>query len=199
MPVDENDILRVSCRQTYLGTNEVVNVFHFVCLTNLAADDQETGEDLAAQMSLAYAELGNTIADDTKPNVIDIYNVTQDYPLGSFNWTSEWEGGTGIGEPAPTGVCALILWNTNTKRMQGKTYIGVLTEGGITGGLLSGSTTTAVGNFADVLMGPITGDSGSTYQFEVYSPTNGIVRHPIGYRIPTEPAYQRRRKRGRGS
>lgn len=199
MPVDENDIIRISARQLYKSVDEIVNVLHCVCLTNLSADDQELGEDIAAWIADAYGTIQDILHNALEPNVIDLYNVTQDYPIGQFNWGSGYTGGDSSGDPLPNGVAGLIIWNTNTKRMQGKTYIGVLTEGALSAGLWNAGYLSSMTAFVDALMFPGATPSGSTFQFEVYSKTNDIVRHPSGFRLPLIPAYQRRRKTGRGS
>lgn len=199
MPVDENDVLRVSCRQVYAAISEVANVFHVDCLTNLSDDDQELGEDIAAWMSDCFNTVEALFPVDQDVNTIDIYNVTQDYPLGQFNWGAGYTGGTATGDPLPSGVAGLIIWNTNTKRMQGKTYLGVPMESLLTDGRWNATYLSAVTAFVDALMFPGATPSGSTFQFEIYSRTRGIVRHPTGFRTPLIPAYQKRRKFGRGS
>lgn len=199
MPVDENDIIRVACRQRYASVDEVVNVYHVVCLTNETANDQGIGDDLADIFGQVYVEIEGLLSSALEPNVIDVYNVTQDYPIGQFNWGGGYNGGTGGGSELPSGVAGLVIWNTNVKRMQGKTYIGVLTESSLTDGIWNAAYLSDMTAFVGAMLDFPASLSSSTYQFEIYSRENEIVRHPTGFRIPLEPAYQRRRRRGRGS
>lgn len=199
MATVSGNIIRVSARQKFNAIDDIVNVFHFTVQANPDATDQAVLDEAAGKMSLAWAEIVGLITNNISPNVVDVYNVTQDYPLGSTAWGSLYTGGTASGEGLPTGVAALILWNTAVKRVQGKTYLGGFSEATQNDGQFTGGTVTDMATFANVMLDltPVVGDC--SLLLGVWSAAAGEMRPIVSRRIVEIAAYQRRRRPGRGS
>lgn len=199
MPTGSLDILRVAARQLVDGTDEVVNVFHFQVLTPGTGGDQAVLDEIGAHMSNAWVEIAAHQPNNLTPNIIDVYNVTDDYPLGQVPWEGAYTGGSSGGEYLPLQVALLVLWSTATKRVQGKTYLGPFAEGDNADGSFVGATVTAVANWCTAMLDPIPLVDDWGLQLGVYSKGAGVIRPIVTRRIVTNPATLRRRRRGRGS
>lgn len=193
------NIIRVAARQLLNANDEVVNVHHFTVEANPAATDQAVLDEVGAKLATAWASIDGQITVAQEPNIIDVYNVSQDYPLGQAAWGSAYSGGTGSGDGMPFGVCALVIWSTATKRVQGKTYLGSLTESAVTAAAINGTTVTNIAAYVTDLMDPSPLVDSCSIQLGIWSRGAGEMHPIIARRISTNPAYQRRRRAGRGS
>jgi len=106
-----------------------------------------------------------------------------------------------IGDPLPSGVAALITWNTYVSKVQGKKYLPGLSEGSQTAGLW---IATVLSHLASVAVQWISGFNGLTDSDSHWYPgvwsakTLGFQSFGTAGQIPDVPAYQRRRKAGVG-
>lgn len=199
MATVSGNIIRVAARQLLNARDEVVNVHHFTVQTTGTGGDQGVLDEVGGKMSLAWVELDQIITIAQEPNIIDVYNVSQDYPLGQVTWGSAYTGGTASGDGMPFGVAALVIWSTATKRVQGKTYLGSISEAAVTNAAINGTSVTAIAAFCDVLTDDAAVVNDWDLRLGVWSRSAGQMRPITARRISTNPAYQRRRRAGRGS
>lgn len=199
MAFADNDVIRVSCRMLLDGVDDVVNVYHIKVFDNGTGTLDDQLAEVRTWFGEAYAFLDGLFPNNLLPNVLDIYNVTQDVPYGQHTWIGGFTGGTATGSLMPPQDAQLVLWTTAVKRLQGKTYLGPYTVSSMGDGLWNSGTVTAVANYASHLMDNRAGENAEAFLFGVYSKTTGTFAVPTGRRISQQPATQRRRKRGRGS
>jgi hypothetical protein len=203
MAISVGDILRVVAIMYWLDGNTVQNVFNAVITGSGGPfDDADIVDDALAWMNSAYGNLTTLLSQDLDGAEVAVYEydpVDEDWDeVGKAAWSFAPTGTAGY---LPRGVAGLINASTLDPDVQGKKYIGGLTTGAISSGLLVGATITALGNFADDWLSSFTGSvSGADWVPGVWSVKNGNL-HPFygAYTIPTIPAYQRRRKRGVGA
>jgi hypothetical protein len=193
------DIIRVAARQLMNDVDEIVNVFHFAVIVAGAGGDAGVLAEVGEKISLAWEDIDTQLINVLEPNIIDVFNVTQDYPLGSTAWGGGYSGGTNGGSPLPNQDAILVLWNTATKRVQGKTYIGGLHEGTLDGGLFNGACVTAVTAWAAQLFDPTPVNDDVSLQLIVWSRQSFQAHSIVSQRVTSNPATQRSRRRGRGS
>lgn len=199
MPTVNGNCIRVAARQLLNGTDEIVNVFHFTVSVAGTNGDQGILDEAAAKLSNAWVELAGILPNDLAPNIVDVYNVTQDYPLGSTAWEGAYTGGTSSGEYLPPQVSLLVLWNTSVKRVQGKTYLGPIVETVHADGVFTGTAITAASDWAGQMRDVVALVDDTELALCVYSSAGGNQRAIVSRRVVSIPATLRRRRPGRGS
>lgn len=197
MTVAGDNILKVTARLLFESLDDVQNVFYVQLETGAFVLDTDALEDMAAWLETIYAPIVDSLSSLITFDVVDVWNLTQDQPVGSIPWPTLTVG-TGTAETLPPGCAALVTASTGQKNTRGRKFFGVLTELGQSGGLLSlglmGDLAEAGVAWAGAFFGATSTESwlpgvvdkmGSLIQF------NGVVvRRPV--------AYQRRRKQGIG-
>lgn len=199
MPIVSGDILRVAARMKVDGVFDVVNVLHFRMEAVSPDGDTQTLLDVAEKLSNCYALLATVLPTALSADALDVFNVSDDAPLGAHAWGAGFTGGTNGGDFTPLGVSALCLMNTATKRVQGRIYVGPLIEAAWTDGKVNSGSLPALQNYMAELRDTNPLSEGSEIIYGVYSRDSNILRSVTSQRVQLEAAYQRRRKRGRGS
>jgi len=200
MGVATGNILRVACRQEYLGQDDNINVFHFgVAAVPTPNNDAALLADVALKMSLAYANFASFLSGGLEPVDITVYNVSTDAPHGVSAWNAAYTGGTASGESMPAADCLLLLYPTSIKRTIGRTYISPLSEASQSAGVWGSSLRVAAEAFYTELMDNATGPNDLALNFGIYKKSDGLLYPPASFRSVARTAYQLRRKPGRGS
>ena len=199
MAIEGGDILRFAARQKYGPADEVVNVYHFEVGDDGTETDAAIINGVIATIDAAYVTIESYLPTGLEPNVYDVYNVTQDAPLGQHPWTGGYSGGTATGEVLPSTVAALIILPTAVKRMQGRVYLGPLSEASQNDSVLVSGAQTALTNFGDGLLTEWVGSNAGLAYYVVYSRTQGIAVRPNSFRVSALLASMRSRRLGRGS
>lgn len=105
------------------------------------------------------------------------------------------------GDPLPSGVAALITWNTYVSKVQGKKYFPGLSESGQTAGVWVSGVLSALASVAVQWISGFNGLSDSdTHWYPGVWSLKKLAFQSFGTagQIPDVPAYQRRRKAGVG-
>jgi hypothetical protein len=199
MATVSGNIIRVAARQIMNDVDEVTNVFHFTVQTAGAGGDAGILGEVSEKLAQAWVFIDQELHTSIEPLILDVFNVSQDYPLGSTQWGSDYNGGTNGGSPLPNQDALLVLWYTATKRVQGKTYIGGLHEGTLDAGLFNGGAVTAVATWANVMLDPTPANDDVELLLGVWSVAATEMRPIVSTRVSSNPATQRSRRRGRGS
>lgn len=199
MAILSGDVMRVSARMKLEGVFDIVNVFHVIVDTLGAGGDANVLNDLAEYVGTAYSQFEGTLPDVVTADTIDMYNVSQDIPYGQHTWGGGFTGGTNSGDFTSVGSAVLLLFPTAAKRVQGRFYLGPVAEGHITAGRVNAASLANAENFAASIVTLDAYTNGSVFDYIVLSKAENTPHHPTTHRVVMEIAYQRRRRRGRGS
>ncbi len=126
MTINENDIMRVTAKQSQHG-KDVQNVYHAKLVGTGDLTDLEVRQAINTKISVAHAELIAEQSVDLLYASIETWNVTQDRPVGESPWVGI-SAGTGLSGELPPAVAGMVLFNTLVARSQGRKYIGGLVE-----------------------------------------------------------------------
>lgn len=196
--LDSGDILRIGCGLSFEGIYDVVNVFYVIA-------DLDAGINWAAVTGFVqdwadevYDNIKATLSDTMSTNTISVANITQVTTLGAIAWSPTWGGSEG-GEQTPPGVSCFAWARTYKPRVQIRKYLGVFGEVNLVDGHWSTAVQTACGLFMDDVIKVTTMGTNKTFQGIAYNREFGTHEFGVSTDVSAEPAYQRRRKRGRGS
>jgi hypothetical protein len=125
-------------------------------------------------------------------------NVTQETILGTSGWPTVATGEYDTGNPPP-GVAAMISFPSPYPRVGGRKYWGGLDQASFEGdGTLVAGTVAAEDEIADLMCGGFVKDHG-VYSYGVTRSIDDAFVILYNWVITDIPAYQRRRRQGRGS
>lgn len=199
MSVIDGDVLRVVASLLWTDGNINQNVFN--CRMSGAGspwDDDDIIDDAEEWLDNMYANLVTHMSNEIDGNEVIIYkrDVAHDDwdEVGSQSWVFN---PVNSAEELPRGVAGLVRLWTYDADVQGKKYIGALTEDGLTDGLWVGGLITNLLAFAADWYLPFVGiASGGTFTPGVWSVVDTVFRQALDhFATSTIPAYQRRRKR----
>lgn len=196
--VAPGDVLRLTAKQSYI-VGDVQNVYHFKHDGDSSLDSAPVVAGLRTFIDDAYAELNAVTADGLFYDTINIFNLTQDEPLGEYSWPTLTQGAESATDAYTTQAAALVKFLTEVARSQGRKYIAGLVEGQVsTGGVISTALQTALGNFATELFTfPIVG--GQEFILGNYNAALARFAEWSSAVIADRLATQRRRRAGTGS
>lgn len=124
MPDTETgDIIRVIVQHhnSNLG-NVYQNVFHYVVLAG-DVDDELMVVDLGALMGTCYEALQGKLSGTCVFDYFIVYNVTQDYPVGTFSAMGDYLGGTALGEQIGSTQAGVVVFYTQKKKRFGRKFV----------------------------------------------------------------------------
>lgn len=199
MAIGNGDILRVAARQLLSGTDEIVNVFHFDVLDIGTNGDEGVMDAIALKLSTSWVNLIGGLANNLQPNIIDVYNTTHDVPLGQVPWHGSYTGGSSSGNMLPSGVALLVMFSTGVKRVQGRTYLGGMVQSVMDDGLWLSGYIPNVSDWVDDMRSEAASPDATELKMVIFRRSAGTPVAITGRRISNIPAYQRRRRIGRGS
>jgi hypothetical protein len=202
MSVTVGDVLRVVAVLTWLDGEVMQNVFNAtIGGSGGPYDEDDIVDDALAWLGDMYANLVTVQSDEVDGSEVRVYvydAVDDDWDeIGSDAWTYN---PTTASEQTARGVSGLINAKTTDPDVNGKKYVGGLTEGGLTDGVINAATLAQLALFAaDWLTAFTGGTSGADWVPGIWSPTRTNFLAASGtLLIPAIPAYQRRRKQGVG-
>lgn len=200
MATTSGNIIRAACRHFFEEVDEQVNVFHFT-VNDIPAtlNDALLLVDLAELIGTAYLQVDNYISSAIFASDISVYNVTQDYPLGTIDFGAGYTGGLATGDALPPGTSGIVLWRTATKRVLGKTYLPTFAESTQNRGSLDTAVRAAMSAFAGEMRTVAPGVNDYSFDLHVYSREAGQARPIVSSTAALKVGYQRRRKAGVGS
>jgi len=153
MAVENNDVLRVSCKMSLFG-QDVQNVFYIRNNGAGSVDDTTAVTEVLARLDSAFVLQNGEITNNLSYDSIEIFNITQDRPMGEYAWPTLTVGGA-VSEALPNQVSGLVLFPTTTARSQGRTYLGGHVEGNNSStGVPDGGALAAMAAWAAALIAP---------------------------------------------
>lgn len=197
MTMQQSDVVEVAARLEYNGVEDMVNVFQFQKTDVPAVSDALGMADIIAFLEAVYTTI------NTFMPLIHLYrdltarNVTQGTVLGTFPWAT-LTAGTSVQDALPPGVAVMSAFSTGVPRVILKKYWpGVDESTNRTDGAFGTGLMTAIGTMNAGLLVPYVG-ANSTWQYGYLSPKTASFLTPVAAVVTDIPAYQRRRKQGRG-
>jgi hypothetical protein len=197
MDIQSGDIVRVTAKMAIGGVGAVQNVFYLRKEGIGEVPASLWPDDIGPWLEDIYGEVNSLLTDNLSYDSWGLFNITQDAPGPDNSWPTLIVGGSATDMYA-TGVAGLGLLRTERPRVVGRKYFGGLVEGGITESLLTPTMTAAIAAAIGHMLGSFIGGA----SLDSWLP--GVVDKSGAYWSFTEavvkdiPAYQRRRKQGRG-
>lgn len=199
MPADVGDVIRAAVVWDLDGSDEQCNV-HFLKIT--AASGTISDSDLAAGVQEYFEDLYTPVlglmSSRVDHNRIDLYNVTDDSPLTGLPRLSTLDG-SNSSNALPEGTSALVYLRTSAKRRIARKFLPTFGEDTQDGGELESAALTSCQSFASAWAANFATSSAFDVRAVVYDVAGGIARIPTVGIASGIMAYQRRRRRGRGS
>jgi hypothetical protein len=195
--VNDGDILRISAHMQLASAGAVDNVF--TCRWNglFSAADADVMIHIGNYMEEIYSEFSSIQVTSLTYETISAYNVTQDRPMPIIAWPS-LVAGSSVGDPQPSGVAAFAFLRTGLPRTLARKFFGGLSDGAFVAGDIEPSVAVLfLAGLAVMLVPNLSLADNGTLTFGVVD-KNGVFREVVDATIDTVPAYQRRRRRGRG-
>lgn len=196
--VNDGDIIRVGAGLVYDGLYDVVNVWHILATMVTGISWATLTTLLQDYLDDIYDNIKTPLNDEIGTGAISVANVTQVTTLGAIPWSPGWAG-VESGEPTAAGVCCFTWARTYKPRVQIRKYFGVFGEVNVS----TGSWTTAVQNACKAAMDYHIAEQemNENVDFQGVAYNRLLDTYEVAYSsdVSAEPAYQRRRKRGRGS
>lgn len=170
MAVEVGDILRVSAIMQNADSGMVANVFHVrvASLASPSLPDDDAKTDVAAYVDGIYAPMNNLIANDIRYDTVNVFNVTQNRPLGNEPWPTLTLGAN-TDEILPSTVAAFIQGNSGYSRTWARKFLGGLTTASNTSnGFIEPATVTALAGWGARWIAGYTSGAFSVYEPVVY-------------------------------
>jgi hypothetical protein len=195
---NNNDILKVTARMNSTAGGAVENVFTFKWTGLFSADDSAVMDHVADYLETFYSHLVSHQTNTLTYQDIEAFNHTQDRPVASHNWPT-LTAGSSSGGYQPLAVSALTFFRTGLSRILGRKFWGGLINSALNSAVLdSGLITDLALLVIDVLTPNGSLIDGGTLTSGVLD-KGGVFREFTDGTVSTIPAYQRRRKQGRGA
>lgn len=197
MTVAQFDVIEISARGEFAGVEDTVNVYQFQLQTAAPVADATAITQLAGHLDDIYDNIQPLQTTSYLYRDLSFRNITQDTVLGVVPWPTKVAGAS-VGKAMPPGVAGLINMATNIARVVLRKYLGGLTDAvlEIDGTFTSVLVAALVQFAADLLALFITGSE--TWAYGHLSPKTAAFEQPVAGVVTDIPAYQRRRKQGRG-
>lgn len=196
--VELGDILRLGAVMELSSAFEVANVYHVVVSSGDDRSLAAASLDIQEYMDEIYANIAAIMTDEIAPDFLTMQNVTQSLTFGAFAW-GNFAGGSSAEQMTAPGVCVFTWARTLKPRVQIRKYYGIFTESVMTDGAWIASVRNACSNALVDHVNEFVGSNGMGITGVAYNRT--LLTSTVGLSVASseEPAYQRRRKRGRGS
>ena len=179
MVVAVDDVIRIASEGALGAAAQAnVNVFHYQASTVVDDDPATVTAELKAAIESFWDDVLSILHTSWTMTNLSFENVTQDVLYDDLAISKT---GTASDDALPSQVAALIIGRTSKTRVQGRKYLGGITEAGsANAGQWSTAVLTALGNAKDSYKVQINGASGNVYDPGVFNavdvvPFNGFI------------------------
>jgi hypothetical protein len=197
MTVAINDIIRVTAVMDHSLEGTVQNVWYAKQYTDTATDAQFIS-GASGRLDTMYGYIDNFMPDTLTFEEIRFFNVTQSAPMATSSWPSLVDGDVDVGHPLPSVMSCLMFTRTAANRVILRKFFGPFTEENQQDAEWTTGITNAIATGMILWFAAWTSGAGVA-QGGVWSPTNALFYEATTTVVRSVPAYQRRRKRGRGA
>ena len=197
MAVNPQDILEITCRGEFNGVEDVVNVYQYRYTGASVAADADVISDFETEMESLYTPFVPDQMPTYEYRDITIRNLTQSVIMSVGAWPTLTDG-TSAGKANPPGIAGLINMATTIVKVVLRKYLGGFAQSIVDD---DGTFTTAFTAKLLVFgLQLILGFSVTVrgYDYGHLSPKTTNFEVPTSASVTDIPAYQRRRKQGRG-
>lgn len=196
MAVEINDVVRVTAVMDHSLEGAVMNVWHAKQYAGTASEAQ-FATAAATRLDTMYGYIDNYMPDTLTFEEIRFFNVTQGTPMPTVSWPTLVDGDVDVGHPLPSVMSCLMFTRTSQSRVILRKFFGPFTEENQqdaewTSGITNAVATGMILWFSTWTSGLGTGQGG------IWSPTDLAFYEATTTVVRSVPAYQRRRRRGRG-
>lgn len=196
--VDNGDVLRIGATMSFETTFEITNVWHALVTAGGGIGYAAAALDAQAYMASIYALLQPKLVNTQTTDFLTLSNPTKGTTFGAIAWAAPITGAQ-PGDCTAPGVCGFAWARTLVPRVQIRKYFGVFAEIDMQAGVWSSTLRSAMNAAMNVHIGLYTGGPALSLQGVAFNRTTKTAVVPLTATTSNEPAYQRRRKRGRGS
>lgn len=198
MTAQPGDILEVTVIHDNNVSGEQVNRYQFELDSAGPVDDADILDDIAEVIQTLYVLIYTIISVRNVFREVKVFNVTQWLLVGSTD-ANAYTGGGSADPSEPTGVASHVYFTTNVPKVILSKYIPNPASADLTAaGELNTAGHTALATFGAALLVQISGGA-NLYRYGYLSPKTLTFVVPSIMVASTTLAYQRRRKKGRGS
>lgn len=199
MAYSVDDKVRVTAVFKRSDTGEQINSF-VVNIDNVGAGgDAGFRSDIQEWIDDLYSDVQSFISDVVSGDRIELDNLTSGVPDSPIAFDPAWVGGRTAEDPMPSAVSGLVLLRTGVSRIQGRKYLPSFGVGTLGTNHWAPTVITAMNAFGSKFLGSFTGAQGWEVHGLVPAPSVNGYFTPVSAAAVLVPAYQRRRKEGRGS
>src|SRR5512134_167816 len=172
MPTVDGDIFRVAARMNQSGSGDFVNVYHYRVETVVQAADFYALQDFSDIMDRLYTQIYTAMPDGMTFEDVNVFNVTQNRPLGSLAFPVLTAGSQAT-DDLPPQCAAFVRGLTGYSRNWARKFIGPLCENqNQPGGLIGTSMISALTNYGANWLDPSLATPVNTYV--------PVVRYAVG-------------------
>lgn len=198
MAVQPGDILEASPRLEFNSVDDQVNVFQFQNESVSPLTDTQGINDVIEVLEVLYTILVPLISILTVFRDIRVRNVTQSVVYGVFPWPT-LTAGTQVQPAIPLACAGLLNFSTGIARVTPRKYFGSLTTTSIDSqGNLTAGTLALIASVGATLLTSMVATNAS-WNYGYFSPKTLGWQQAVSVVATNIPAYQRRRKPGRGA
>jgi hypothetical protein len=197
MTVSTGDVLRITAVLENTRGVTFENVYHVKADAVIDGGDNAVMIEMASWLDDAYTEIQDPIANECSFVEVRGHDETTNQPLPAQPWPTLTVGGAATSSYAD-GVAALVLFRTTAIKVLGRKFLGPFTEDAFDEGLLTAIVIAKVVTFAGKILTSFAGATTlNQYHYGVYD-KGAALRTVTSIVASAVPAYQRRRRPGRG-
>jgi hypothetical protein len=198
MTTEQFDVIEAGARLELNGTDDVINVFQFQKQNITPLSDAETVTQILDILEQIYTIFLAAQSLLLLYRDVRVTNKTQSILLGTVAWPNLVDG-ENVTDLVPPGAAALINFNTVVSRVSPRKYFGGFTIDSLdNNGTWDDPLLTDLVEVVALMLDSFE-VGGHTWQYGYLSPKSLGFEIPVGGTLSDVPAYQRRRKQGRGS
>lgn len=201
MSVLNNDIVRITARMIWGGAeNAVQNVYH-VQYVGATVSDDDFKVAVAAKIDTAYGDIVSHLPNELTFVDMVFFDLTGGYPLGQRAWPVRTAGTGGSGSALPPQLSAMLLFNSNIPRSQGRKFLPPFIEADATTfGGIGATALTAMGTMGARFLGSfaISAGVGLFGNARLVGGTTWGLSTWVGCQVRINYMTQRRRRAGVG-
>ena|SRR3989304_5577122 len=200
MTIGLGDVLRIACRMNHAAIGDFVNVYHYKVSIIGTSTEQDIIDYVLGALDTMYLGLAPWMQDNVNFEDINVFNVTQQSPVGTFPWPVCQYGSGGGGDMLPSQVTAFLRATTGYSRNWAKKFLGPFVESASTGnGVVASGLMTALGVFGGLWIIPVSVPGGAQLDPVVRHAKMAVWRVITDIVVRNVWATFRTRKPGRGS
>lgn len=197
MPLALGDYARFTASLLYKGTDAIQNVFYIRNNNGDPASDDAVIACAEEFLEDIYGSIVSYLSEEVDFDFINVFIPTGDQALGNTVWPT-LTAGTATGDVTAPGVSHLSYGRTGHSRSIGRKFWGAFSEAQINDGVWSAAQNAVCQLAAQKTWGTFVTTFGLSVQGVVYDRAAAQGRGVTSIVTTNIPAYQRRRRQGRG-